>query len=232
MDMEHDTHPGKGVRQMRLALISLGISIGIKRMRRLMRTMGIEAYYAKPNLSRLGRARYIHPYLLRGKDITRPNQVWSTDITYIRMPCGHAYLYAVIDAYSRFIVGWGLYTTLDAVNAIEVLQRAIDKHGKPCMINSDQGSQYTSQLWVDFLQSSGIQISMDGRCRCLDNHWIERFWHTLKGEYVYLHPHSSVPDMRHGIDGWIRYYNTQRRHSSINGRTPEEYYQQARASAA
>lgn len=207
---------------MQLALLALNFTIGVKKVRRLMRTMGIEARYPGPNLSRRGKAQYIYPYLLRGYRITGPNQVWSTDITYISMPCGHAYLYAVIDAWSRLIVGWGLYTTLEAANAVEVLQKAIDVYGKPKIVNSDQGSQYTSKVWTEFLGRQGIDISMDGRGRCLDNHWIERFWHTLKGEYVYLHPHATVTDMREGIRWWIDYYNTRRGHSGINNMTPSQ----------
>ncbi|MCM1034849.1 MAG: IS3 family transposase [Paludibacter sp.] len=165
-------------------------------------------------------------------NITRPNQVWSTDITYIAMPHGHAYLYAIIDAYSRLIVSWGLYTTLEDRNAKEVLERAIEVYGKPEIINSDQGSQYTCPLWVETLKTLGIQISMDGRGRCLDNHWIERFWHTLKTEYVYLHPHTTVQAMRQGISWYINYYNTARGHSRLNNLPPQQYYLRAKASAA
>lgn len=217
---------------MRLALLALGFMVGVKKVRRLMRVMGINAYYAKPSLSRLGRARYVRPYLLREVKITRPNQVWSTDITYIRMPCGHAYLYAVIDAYSRLIVGWGLYTTLDYANAIEVMQRSMAAYGKPETVNSDQGSQYTCKDWARYIQNQGCKLSMDGRGRCLDNHWIERFWHTLKGEYVYLHPHSTVPEMRSGIGRWIEYYNTRRGHSKLGNQAPIEYYTSAKTEAA
>ena len=217
---------------MRLALIQLGIAIGIKRVRRLMRKTAIEAFYPKPNLSKLGKAKYIHPYLLRKMDITRPNQVWSTDITYISMPHGHAYLYAIADTYSRLVVGWGLYTTLEAKNAKEVLERAIAQYGKPQIVNSDQGSQYTCPLWIETLQELGIQISMDGRGRCLDNHWIERFWHTLKNEYVYLHPHTTVADMRQGIAWYINYYNTERCHSRLGNLTPRQYHMRTKATAA
>lgn len=232
IDREHDLHPAKGVRQMRQFLLGLSFCVGVKRVRRLMRTMGIEAYYSKPNLSKLGRAKYVRPYLLRKINVTKPNQVWSTDITYIRMPHGHAYLYAIIDVYSRLIVGWGLYTTLEARNAIEVLDRAVDEYGVPEIINSDQGSQYTSRDWIETLESKHIKISMDGRGRCLDNHWIERFWHTIKSEYVYLHPHTSVPDMRKGIKWWIGYYNDVRPHSAIGNLTPREYYRKGAAVAA
>lgn len=232
IDEHHELHPAKGVRQMRLFLLSLGLIVGIKKVRRLMRDMGIEVVYAKPNLSRLGRAKYVHTYLLRHIKASRPNHVWSTDITYVRMPHGHAYLYAIIDVYSRYIVGWGLYTTLDGANAIDVLDRAIAAHGKPEIINSDQGSQYTCKAWVDRLESEEIKISMDGRARCLDNIWIERFWHTIKSEYIYLHPHSSVADMRSGIAWWIDYYNKERGHSELKGKTPAKYYLRGRTTAA
>ena len=224
IDRIHDRHPAKGVRQMRLALMQSGVVIGVKRVRRLMRKMAIEAFYPKPNLSKPGKAIHVHPYLLRKLDVTRPNQVWSTDITYISMPHGHAYLYAVIDAYSRLIVGWGLYTTLEAKNAKEVLERAVGQYGKPEIVNSDQGSQYTCPLWIETLQGLGIRISMDGRGRCLDNHWIERFWHTLKTEYVYLHPHTTVPSMRQGIAWYMDYYNTARGHSRLGNLTPRQYH--------
>lgn len=232
IDRIHDRHPAKGVRQMRLALIQLGVLIGVKRVRRLMRKMAIDVYYPKPNLSKLGKAKYIYPYLLRKMNITKPNQVWSTDITYISMPHGHAYLYAIIDVYSRLIVGWGLYTTLEARNAKEVLERAIEAYGKPEIINSDQGSQYTCPLWVETLNTLGIQISMDGRGRCLDNHWIERFWHTLKTEYVYLHPHTTVQAMRDGIAWYTNHYNNERGHSQLDNLTPRQYYLRWKAPAA
>lgn len=232
IDREHTEHPAKGIRQMRLFLMQLGIMIGIKRVRRLMRTMGIEAHYPKPNLSKLGRAKHVHPYLLRNLAVTRPNQVWSTDITYIAMPSGHAYLYAIMDVYTRVIVAWGLYTTLEARNAIEVLDKAIPEYGVPEIINSDQGSQYTCNLWIGSLKDRNIKISMDGRGRCRDNAWIERFWHTLKMEYVYLHPHTTVADMRHGIGWFIEYYNERRPHSAIGNLTPKEYLMHALATAA
>ena len=219
IDREHLDHPAKGVVQMRDFLVAMGITIGVKRTRRLMRKMAIEPFYPKPNLSKLGRAKHVCPYMLRGITVDHRNQVWSTDITYIPMPKGFLYLYAIIDVYSRYIVGFGLYSTLEAGNAIEVLNRAIETYGKPEIINSDQGSQYTCQIWIDTLKKKGITISMDGRGRCCDNSWIERFWRTLKTEYVYLNPLSEAALMRHGISGYIDYYNKQRCHSSI-GRVP------------
>ena len=224
IDREHLDHPAKGVVQMRDFLVVMGFVIGVKRTRRLMRKMAIEPFYPKPNLSKLGRAKYVHPYLLRGMTVDHRNQVWSTDITYIPMPKGFLYLYAIIDVYSRYIVGWGLYSTLEADNAIEVLNRAIKEHGKPEIVNSDQGRQYTCQKWIDTLQDKGIAISMDGRGRCRDNAWIERFWRTLKTEYVYLNPWSEAALMREGICGYIDYYNNRRCHSSIGHVPPAKLF--------
>lgn len=224
IDKEHTEHPCKGVRQMRDFLLSLGILIGEKRVRRLMRKMAIEAVYPKRSLSKLGNAKYIHKYLLSKMKITHKNQVWSTDITYIPMQKGFLYLYAIIDVYSRYIVGWGLYSTLEADNAIEVFNRAIEEHGKPEIINSDQGSQYTCRDWVETLEKNGIQISMDGRGRCRDNAWIEHFWRTLKQEYVYLNPTADGTEMRAGIQSFIEYYNNRRSHSSIGHVPPARIY--------
>lgn len=225
MDKEHLDHPTKGVLQMRDYLLSPGIPIGVKRVRRLMRKMGIEAVYAKPNLSRPGRAKYIHKYLLRNMKITRRNQVWSTDITYIPMRKGFLYLYAIMDVYSRYIVGWGLYSTLESCNAIEVLENAVSRHGAPEIINSDQGSQYTCSEWIEALKKHGVQISMDGRGRCRDNAWIERFWRSLKEEYVYMNPENDGPAMREGIRGWIEYHNNVRVHSKNGHRIPRDAYE-------
>lgn len=230
MDKEHLEHPNKGVMQMRDFLLGLNIFIGPKRVRRLMRKMGLEAIYAKPSLSKLGRAKYIHKYLLRNLKITRRNQVWSTDITYIPMKKGYMYLYAIIDVYTRYIVGWGLYSTLESENAIEVLERAVALHGCPEILNSDQGSQYTCKEWIEALKKHQIQISMDGRGRCRDNAWIERFWRTLKEEFVYLNPDLAGSEMKAGIESYIRYYNDERCHSSI-GMTPKNAYERLPSAA-
>lgn len=224
IDREHLDHPAKGVVQMRDFLVAMGIMIGVKRTRRLMRKMAIEPFYPKPNLSRLGRAKYVCPYLLRGMKVERRNQVWSTDITYIPMPKGFLYLYAIIDVYSRYIVGWGLYSTLEAGIALEVFNRAVADYGKPEIVNSDQGSQYTCALWTDTLKGMGVAVSMDGRGRCRDNAWIERFWRTLKTEYVYLNPWDEVAMMRDGIGGYIDYYNNRRPHSAIGHVPPSRLF--------
>lgn len=231
MDKEHLDHPTKGVMQMRDYLLTLNILIGPKRVRRLMRKMGLEAVYPKPNLSKLGRAKYVHKYLLRNMNITRRNQVWSTDITYIPMRKGFLYLYAIIDVYSRYIVGWGLYSTLESENAIEVLERAISVHGAPEIINSDQGSQYTCKEWIETLKGYKIQISMDGRGRCRDNAWIERFWRTIKEDYVYLNPDNNGQEMREGISDYINYYNNVRVHSGNGRMTPKQAYEKLPSAA-
>ena len=161
---------------------TFGIMVGPKRVRRLLRKMGIMAIYPSKNLSKLGLAKYIHSYKLRGLDITHSNQVWCIDITYIPMTRGFLYLTAIIDVYSRYIVGWSLSNTLGAENSLNVLKQAINEYGKPEIINSDQGSQFTCPLWVDYVEEQQITISMDGRGRALDNIYIERFWRTLKQE--------------------------------------------------
>ena len=169
--------------------------VGYRRIRRLMRKMGIQAIYPKPNLSKLGQAQYVQPYMLRNLGISHPNQVWSIDITYIPMSKGFMYLTAIIDVYSRMIVGWGLHNTLEASNSREVLNESIMNYGTPEIVNSDQGSQYTCKEWVKKLKENGIQISMDGYKRCRDNAWIERFWRTIKREYIYLSPEENGTDL-------------------------------------
>lgn len=221
IDREHTEHPAMGVRQMRALLCCLGFAVGCKRVRRMMRQMAIHAFYPEPNLSRLGQAKHVRPYLLRHMKVEAPGQVWSTDIAYIKMGRGFLYLYAIIDVYSRHIVGWGLYSTLEASNALEVLRHAVARHGAPGIINSDQGSQYTCEQWLQTVEAMGIKVSMDGRGRCRDNAWIERFWRTLKTEYVYLNPLDNATDLRAGIAGYISYYNERRPHSSLGDVTPK-----------
>lgn len=220
IDAEHTAHPEKGVLTMVEHLRELEFSIGKKKVRRLMRRMGIEAHYRKPRLSKLGQAKYIKPYLLRGLKIVRPNQVWAIDITYIPMERGFMYLTAIIDVYSRFIVGWGLFNTLDAANSLEVLQEAIREHGTPEIVNSDQGSQFTCNEWINYLEQMEIKISMDGKGRALDNIYIERFWRTLKYDYIYKWSFDDGGALSRGISSWISYYNTRRHHSSIGNVAP------------
>jgi len=175
MDEEYMEHPTKGVLGMVDFLRALGILTGPKRVRRLLRKMGIMAIYPKRNLSKLGLAKYIQPYRLRGLEVTHSNHVWCIDITYIPMAKGFLYLTAIIDVYSRYIVGWDIHNTLDAENSLNVFREAIAMHGKPEIVNSDQGSQFTCPGWIEYLESQNITISMDGKGRALDNVWIERF---------------------------------------------------------
>lgn len=227
MDEHYMKHPTEGVIRMQDMLLALGYVVNHKRIRRLLRLMGLMAIYPKRNLSKLGLKKYIHPYLLQGLEIQRANQVWAIDITYIPMKNGFLYLTAIIDIYSRFIVGWGLSNTLEAESSLNVLKQAIREHGKPEIINSDQGSQFTSELWVEYLKEQSIKISMDGKGRAIDNIFIERFWRSLKYDYVYIYPASDGLELYQGIKDHINYYNHQLHHQGINRRTPAELYKEA-----
>ncbi|MFN2424792.1 MAG: IS3 family transposase, partial [Cryomorphaceae bacterium] len=199
MDKLFVDDPTLGVLGMQDELSDLKMYAGHERIRRLLRKMNIEPIYPKRNLSRLGKAKYIHPYLLRHLEITRSNQVWAIDITYIPMANGFMYLTAIIDIYSRFIVGWDISNSLEKETQTEVLERALSKYGKPEIINSDQGSQYTSEHWVSYLKEKGISISMDGKGRATDNAFIERFFRTLKWRHIYLHPANSGLELYTGV---------------------------------
>ena len=227
IDKHNLDHPTHGVLQIRDFLFLAGFVVNPKRVRRLLRLMGIEAIYPKRNLSKLGHAKYIKPYLLRGLKITRPNQVWGIDITYIAMRHGFMYLVAIIDHYSRFIVGWDVFNSLDAENALSVLKKAIARNGKPEIINSDQGSQFTCALWTELVDNEGIKSSMDGKGRATDNIFIERFWRTLKQDYVYLNPEENGTNLFIGLKKFIEYYNTQKPHQGIGSALPVSLYKQA-----
>lgn len=227
MDEEFLKRPTKGVLGMVDFIRGLGILVGPKRVRRLLRKMGIMAIYPQKNLSKLGIAKYIHSYKLRGLEITHSNQVWCIDLTYIPMKRGFLYLTAIIDVYSRYIVGWGLFNTLDAENTLGVLKEAISTFGKPEIINSDQGSQFTCSGWIEYLEKEGVMISMDGKGRALDNIYIERFWKTLKWEYVYLNPTEDGKELQKGLKEYLYYYNNQRTHQSLNHYTPYSWYENA-----
>lgn len=224
MDKYYLEHPTAGVLTMVNMLLLLGIVANPKRVRRLMRKMNLCAIYPKKCLSTGGKPKYFHPYLLRGLEITRPNQVWSTDISYIPMEGGFMYLYAVIDVYSRFVVGWRLSNSLSATNCYELLEDCIKLYGTPEIVNSDQGSQYTTRKWEELLEHYNIRISMDGRGRCKDNIWIERFWRTIKQEYIYLNPTGDVDKLRKGIGDFIQFYNYKRPHQSLELLIPAMHY--------
>ena len=188
-----------------------------------MEVMGIEAIYPKPNLSRPNEEHKIYPYLLKGVQITRPNQVWSTDITYIRMAGGFVYLVAVMDWFSRYVLSWSLSVTMELAFCVEALKRALH-NGEPDIFNTDQGSQFTSEKFTGELEKREIAISMDGRGRCFDNIFIERLWRSLKYEEIYLKDYRSVQEARTGIGNWFGFYNNERRHQSLGNLTPTEVY--------
>jgi putative transposase len=192
-----------------------------------MRKMGLMAIYPKRNLSKPGLAKYIRPYLLRGLKIERPNQVWAIDITYIPMAKGFMYLTAIIDLYSRYVVGWDISNTLEAECSLDVLKRAISQHGKPEIINSDQGIQFTCKLWIDYLEANQIKISMDGKGRVIDNIFIERLWRSVKYDYVYIHPANNGRELYNGLQEYFDYYNHYQTHQGIGRRIPVELFNPA-----
>jgi putative transposase len=189
-----------------------------------MRIMGISSIYPKPRLSKPGKGHKIYPYLLKGLKVNRPNQVWVTDITYIPMTVGHCYFIAIMDLYSRRILSYRLSNSLDTVFCTEALNEAIEKYGSPEIVNTDQGSQFTSDDFTSILKNNDILISMDGKARWVDNVFIERFWRSLKYEDVYIHCYETIPEARVDIPKWIDYYNSARRHSSLGKKTPDECY--------
>ena len=227
MDEHQLKHPTYGVLQVQDYLFSEGHKANHKRVRRLLRLMGIMAIYPKRDLSKLGKAKYIHPYLLRGMDITKPNQVWEIDITYIPMAKGFMYLTAIIDVYSRFVVGWNISNNLEAENCLQVLINAIAKYGKPDIVNSDQGSQFTSALWTEYLDNEGIKISMDGKGRAIDNIFIERLWRTVKQDYIYLSPIGNGLELFRGLKKFFDHYNKHKTHQGIGRVTPLALYRPA-----
>jgi putative transposase len=196
-----------------------GFRVNRKRVSRLMDLMGIEAVYRKPKLSQPGDGHKVYPYLLRGVEVCRVNQVWSTDITYIRMAQGFVYLVAVMDWFSRYVLSWRLSLTMELDFCVEALKCAL-RRGRPEIFNSDQGSQFTSEKFTGELAEREIAISMDGRGRCMDNIFIERLWRSLKYEEVYLKDYETVAEARTGIEKYFRFYNQERLHQSLEYRTP------------
>lgn len=223
LDEQYTRTPFYGSRRMTEWLITQGYEVNRKRISRLMEVLGIEAVYPKPQLSRPGDRHKIHPYLLRGVTVDRPDQVWSTDITYIRMAQGFVYLVAVMDWYSRFVLSWSLSLTMDIDFCMEALRSAL-RRGRPEIFNSDQGVQFTSEKFTGELATRDIAISMDGRGRWLDNIFIERLWRSLKYEEVYLKDYRSVTEARTGIERYLRFYNQERPHQSLGYRTPAVLY--------
>lgn len=216
--------PWYGSRQMARHMQREGHRCGRHRVRRLMRLMRLVPIYQEPNTSKKNPTHKVYPYLLKDLAITRPNQVWCTDITYIRMERGFLYLVAVMDWYSRKVLSWRLSNTMDAGFCIEALKEALATYGPPEIFNSDQGSQFTSTEFTDVLKAAKVKISMDGRGRWIDNRMIERLWRSLKYECVYLNAFETGSEARRGISAWISYYNEKRPHSSHGLLTPAEAY--------
>lgn len=231
MDKHLLQHPTEGVLSMTEWLKDRGYPVGPKRIRRLFKLMGHHTLYRRKNLTKGALKEFIKPYLLRGLAITHANQVWCTDITYIPMAKGFMYMTAFIDVYSRKIMGWGISNTMSKKWCLDVLRDAIDRHGKPQIINSDQGSQYTSSAWTHFLEDNQIKISMDGKGRATDNTWIERFWKSLKYDYVYLNPCDNGLELFEGIQGHIEYYN-QKKHQTIKMSPNNAYTESIKKQAA
>jgi putative transposase len=220
MDELYTASPFYGSRRMVAVLRRDGWSVNCKRVRRLMRVMGLEAIYQKPNTSKGHPEHKVYPYLLRDLVIERPNQVWCADITYIPMAKGFVYLVAVMDWFSRRVLAWRLSITMDADFCVDALQDALARHGKPEIFNTDQGVQFTSAGFLEVLESRGIRISMDGKGRFLDNIFIERLWRSLKYEEVFIKAYGSVSEARRGIGGWLSFYNEERPHQALGYRTP------------
>jgi len=201
-----------------------GIRANRKKIQRLMRVMGIQAVYPKPNTSRPHPGHKVYPYLLRNLSIERPNQVWASDITYIQMERGFMFLVVVMDWRSRKILSWRLSNTMESDFCVEALAEALSRYGCPEIFNTDQGSQFTSIDFTGTLKKHGVRISMDGRGRCQDNIFVERFWWTLKHQYLYLHAFNGGAALREGLVRWISFYNQDRGHTSLDDRTPDEVY--------
>jgi len=218
--------PYYGARQMTRHLRREGYGVNRKRIGRLMRNMGLSAIYQKPNTSKPHPEHKIYPYLLRGMMINKPNQVWCTDITYIPMQRGFLYLVAIMDWSSRKVLSWRLSNTMDTDFCVDALTEAITHYGIPEIFNTDQGSQFTSHAFTSVLKDAGIKISMDGKGRWMDNVMIERLWRSLKYECIYLNAFETGSEARQEIGHWIDRYNTQRPHSSLDDRTPDEAYWQ------
>lgn len=216
--------PFFGYRKITIALQRQGHRINRKRVLRLMREMGIKAIYPKPNLSKPAPGHKIYPYLLQGLVVEHPNQVWATDITYIKLGVGFMYLVAILDLYSRKVLSWRLSNTLDVAFCLNALDEAVERFGKPEIFNSDQGSQFTSNDFTGKLENLEIRISMDGKGRAKDNIYVERLWRSLKYEEIYIKGYSTVADCTEGIKRYFEFYNTERFHQSLEYWTPDEIY--------
>lgn len=223
IDEQYTERPVYGYRRMTIWLRREGNAVNFKRVQRLMRLMGLEAIYPKPSLSKRNKEHQITPYLLRNVAIKRPNHVFSTDITYVRMKKGFIYLTAIIDWYSRYVLDWEISVTMESEFCCATLSRVLMR-ATPEIFNTDQGSQYTSKAFTGLLLEKNIRISMDGRGRALDNVFVERLWRSVKQEEVYLHDYQTVSEAKNGLTAYFRWYNQERPHQSLAYNTPEDVY--------
>jgi len=224
LDEQYLKTPFYGERRLLCILRQAGYRVNKKRLRRLMQAVRWRTLYPQRQTTVAdGKARK-YPYLLKYLDVERPNQVWAIDITYIPMRCGFMYLFAIIDLYSRYVVGWSVSNTMTSEWCVSTLEEAIARHGKPDIINSDQGSQFTADCYISLLKKNDIQISMDGKGRALDNIFIERLWRSVKQEYVYLNPSETGRELWQGMDEYFRFYNGERPHQSLNNQPPVAWY--------
>jgi putative transposase len=224
IDELHLDYPFAGSRMLRDLLRGEGVGIGRQRVARMMKRMGIEALYRKPNTSKPAPGHKIYPYLLRGVAVERPNQVWAMDITYIPMARGFVYLAAVVDWFSRRVLAWRVSITLEVAFCLDAVEEALARHGRPEIFNTDQGSQFTSQDFTGLLFDNAIAISMDGKGAWRDNVFVERLWRSVKYEEVYLRAYDSVAEARASIRRYLDFYNRKRPHSSLDARTPDHAY--------
>ena len=224
IDECHLQRPFYGSRRLRDWLEDLGYIINRKKVQRLMREMGLTALYPKRNLSKRNQAHKVYPYLLKGLVVDRPNHAWAADVTFIPMAKGFLYLVAIIDWYSRKVLTCKLSNSMDARFCVEALETAIEKYGRPEIFNTDQGSQFTSEAFTSVLKENDIRISMDGKGRWVDNVFMERLWRSLKYEEVYLKGYATVAEARKSISEYLHMFNEERRHQSLNRRTPDQVY--------
>ena len=228
MDRQYLKTPFYGSRRMKAWLLAEGYLVSRSKVRRLMRLMGLEAIYRRPNTSKPAPGHRVYPYLLKGVDVNRVDQVWAADITYIPMAQGFLYLVAIMDWHSRHVLAWKLSNTMDTDFCVTALEAALGK-GRPEVFNTDQGAQFTSDAFTQTLQERGIRVSMDGKGRCLDNIFVERLWRSIKYEEVYLKAYQTVAEARVGINAYLEFYKRRRPHQSLGYRTPAQVYQKGQA---
>lgn len=224
IDRQYLETPYYGILKMTVELKKQGFHVNHKRVQRLMRVMGIMAIYQKPRTSQRNRQHAVYPYLLRNLAIERPNQVWAADITYIPMAHGFVYLVAILDWHSRFVLSWRVSNSMHGGFCLEALEEALQQYGPPEINNTDQGSQFTAQPWIDCLRAQTVRISMDGQGRFLDNIFVERLWRTVKYEDIYLKRYESVSALKAGLTTYFRHYNQERPHQALSYQTPAQVY--------